>query len=259
MNIPYVIFFGTLLGAVRHNGFIPWDDDIDVVLLREDYERFIKDAQPLLGEHIFLQARETDPGYPRTYAKLRDSRTTYVETYFSDRDMNHGICMDIFPLDGVPSNVLIRTSGWITLSVIGQLTFLRALNIRKPAISNVLRGFSKFIPLNDDYLIDLYSKLISLIGTRRSRFVGHSSFPAIPIRKIVYPIDWIKDTTTLDFEGHPFPVPRDYDSLLRRIYGDYMTPPPESDRSPNHLVEMISVTMPYDQLLKKRNINGHRP
>ena len=104
LDIKYYLIGGTLLGAVRHKGFIPWDDDIDVGLPRKDYEKFIAEAQKYLPDYYFLQTYETDPEYPLSFAKIRDSRTTYLETALNNKKINHGVFFDIFPLDFYPEN-----------------------------------------------------------------------------------------------------------------------------------------------------------
>ena len=102
LNLKYYIVCGSALGAVKYGGFIPWDDDIDVALPREDYEVFLCEAPKYLPEHLFLQTYKTDPKIPVIYAKLRNSNTTYIENSCKSIDMNHGIYIDIFPLDGYP-------------------------------------------------------------------------------------------------------------------------------------------------------------
>lgn len=99
LGLRYYALYGTLLGAVRHQGFIPWDDDIDVGMMREDYEVFVREGQKYLSEHLFLQTYESDPEYISGYAKIRDNNTTFIETSVKSRKMNHGIFIDIFPLD----------------------------------------------------------------------------------------------------------------------------------------------------------------
>ncbi len=99
-SLRYFVVGGTALGAVRHKGFIPWDDDIDVALPRGDYEKFLSIAQSWLPENMFLQTYITDKNYPNPFAKLRRSDTAFIEKSASRIKMNHGVYIDIFPLDG---------------------------------------------------------------------------------------------------------------------------------------------------------------
>ena len=93
---------GCLIGSVRNKGFVPWDDDIDVAMPRADYEVFLREGRKHLPEHYFLQCLKTDPAYTMNFAKIRDSRTTFVEYAVRKYPMNHGLFIDIFPLDVYP-------------------------------------------------------------------------------------------------------------------------------------------------------------
>ena len=108
LKLPYFIVGGTLLGAVRHKGFIPWDDDIDIAMLRPDYEIFLSRAQALLPDNIFFQTIDTDPEYLGNYAKLRHNQTTFLESAVKTKHIHHGLFIDVFPLDYYPDSSLAQ-------------------------------------------------------------------------------------------------------------------------------------------------------
>lgn len=102
LNLTYYLVCGSALGAVKYQGFIPWDDDLDVALPRPDYEIFCQKAQSMLPSHLFLQNYKTDSQYPLFMSKIRDNRTTFVEPLYKNIKMNHGVYIDVFPIDGYP-------------------------------------------------------------------------------------------------------------------------------------------------------------
>jgi len=136
MNLTYYISYGTLLGAIRHKGFIPWDDDIDVCMPRGDYDRFIKEGSEYLPENYFIQTMESDPKYALNFAKLRDSNTALFEKHVLDVDINHGVFIDIFPVDGY----IKGQNKVLDLRVKEKPVFEEA---DTNAFSNALSGFGK--------------------------------------------------------------------------------------------------------------------
>ena len=104
LKIKVYLIGGSALGAVRHHGFIPWDDDIDVAMMRQDFERFITYGQEYLPEYIFLQSRLSEPNLLINFAKIRDSRTTFIESSLKNSKINHGVFIDVFPFDYFPDN-----------------------------------------------------------------------------------------------------------------------------------------------------------
>ena len=108
IGVEYFLCAGSLLGYVRHGGFIPWDDDVDIGMLRADYDRLLAEGPKEFGEDFFLQTRETDPNIPYVYSKLRLNNTEYFTDYTYDRDFHKGISIDIFPHDYVSNDLKER-------------------------------------------------------------------------------------------------------------------------------------------------------
>ena len=111
LHLTYFLVCGSALGAVKYNGFIPWDDDIDIAMPRKDYTAFCEKAGELLPPHLFLQNCHTEKNFPYIFSKIRDSRTTYIEKGMAGLDINHGVYIDVFPLDGYP--VELKEQRWL--------------------------------------------------------------------------------------------------------------------------------------------------
>lgn len=211
-HIRYWLIAGTLLGAARHQGFIPWDDDMDVQMLREDYLRLLEVMPQELPGTMALQCRQTDPNYFFQYAKLRDRRSVLDENNGYDKIFRErGIYIDIFPIDRHP--VWMQR---LSMQTIGHS--YKILKRKDLMQEEKIRRVTRLVRLNECVIYPLLRGLSHLTGGVLLDALG---VPFIVPRYI----EDLLPTTTLPFEGHQFPVPGNYDKVLRDQYGDYMRLP----------------------------------
>ena len=226
-GIRYWLSSGTLLGCVRHGGFIPWDDDLDVEMLREDYLRLVEVLPSELPDYLAWQSHETDENYFFMYGKLRDRRSYMEETNGYDRVFREqGIFIDVFVLEPIPL--------WLhklSCNTIGHV--YKILRTCKPgqeqsAVNKVRRWYG----VNHGFLYPVF-RLLSKLGGKA--FVRHTfGVPYHAPRRLadVFPL------TTARFEGHELPVPHDCDAYLTRMYGNYMQLP-DLDKIVPHAQKVI--------------------
>ena len=229
-HLKYVLTGGTLLGAVRHGGFIPWDDDIDVAMPREDYDRFAKVCQPMLAGKYFYQSPETDPDYYLPYAKIRKNGTLAYEPRFQYAQFHKGVFIDIFPLDFCPAPGVVCHFLFNVLAVInyrGQVDSGEHYSPYKELSGKigytVLRIFSK------KQIVKLRGHLIKLSRRLSNRNFVVPYAGAHGYYREVMPKEWYWGKNKLEFEGQVFSVPANTRGVLARLYGDgYMEIPKTS-------------------------------
>lgn len=211
-QIPYWLSSGTLIGAVRHNGFIPWDDDLDIEMMRSDYLRLLEILAKELPDWLALQTDETDPNYFFFYAKVRDRRSYLNEGNNYDRMWKEqGIYIDIFPMEEHP----IWLHRLTELSVGHMYKVWRKSKDDAKSIKRVRRIFN----INNRYVFPFLRRFL-----RNPHSTLLTSGMGIPFHNPRYAED-IFPLTEHTFEGYSFPVPHNYDHHLRCIYGDYMQLP----------------------------------
>ena len=254
LHLRYFAIDGTALGAVRHGGFIPWDDDIDVALPRADYEIFLKHAQELLPKHYFLQTLDTDPDYLRGFSKIRNSNTTFIETAAMKLHMNHGIYIDVFPLDGYNyskfDEILFKFKKIMFEDRIDEGFYHRTAPEKRPLktelVGKIMKLFSRTMtPKKAAYRLEA---MIQKYGYDACAAVG-SLYDSIYKREVV-PKEYYGNGREINFESIPIRVPEKVELLLEHIYGDYMQYPPKSKRIPQHSCEIIDCTTPYTAYIK---------
>lgn len=238
-DLQYYVLGGTLLGAVRHQGFIPWDDDIDVGMPRKDYQRFLQMGQHALPEGFFLQTHITDPGFPANFAKLRNDRTTFVEYSMKDCPIHHGIYIDIFPLDFYPEHFSFL------FDLKHLLLKLRITDAFSPGnmklSARLLRRLSRL----------LYPSVRCAVLAREQLFRSVSETACLANhcgawgKKEAMPRSWYAEGALLPFEDLDVLAPKEYDRWLTQVYGDYQKLPPADQQIPHHHIHAFDVNQPY--------------
>lgn len=223
-DIPYMLFAGSALGAVRHHGFIPWDDDLDVALLREDYDRLMGLDISEWNDAYYLQ-REYSDHWPMHFSKLRKNNTACLEKYHpKDPQIHQGIYMDVFPIDNAADQKWIRKLQFLASKVVLAKSFWRRGYDTASFAKKAAMLLSAVLPLS------LFRNMVMMRKCGQSGFVHSFLGGSVNYQKGIFQREWFLDTTQMPFEDLMVPVSAHYHELLTMQYGDYMTPPPEEDR-----------------------------
>ena len=228
-RLRYYLAYGTLLGAVRHGGFIPWDDDVDVAMPREDYRRLAALVPSELGDRLMLQSHETDADFPYVFSKLVIRASTVRQAKDDDISFQRKIGIDVFALDGVPNSKLAR----VFRAALLRLLYVRLRARRRWHGRKRLLGWLLwFVPVR--LLSSIYAATARIWTTSRTTiwicppYRGRDTFPG----------EWFAGGALVDFEGRQLMAPLRWSEYLARVYGDYMKLPPVEARVGHRIVSI---------------------
>lgn len=246
-NIKYSLYAGSLLGAVRHKGFIPWDDDLDICMPRSDYDRFIK----LWMEHgpkgYLLQNKETESGFTQSFTKIRKDHTTFLQEMDRKGKYHTGIFVDVFPIDRMPDEGIrkkifnfrcmlyqLYTREFVPPKEGRSVRFLSAALLKAVPVKKRKKYREKLLYQITEYNAD-HSLSTAAIETMASL-------------KIRFPEDMLDEYTYLKFEDAEFMCFRKWDEHLKCKFGDYMKLPPEEERAWRHCPIVLDFDRNYEEI-----------
>lgn len=219
-DIDYYLSYGTALGAVRHGGFIPWDDDADIAIARRDVGRFAAAMEERLDKEKFYLQYPNTGDYQLHLFKIKMNGTTYMETLYRNSDIHHGVFMDVFVLEDHPGGLLGKLYGAVVYpySISSYMYYKSGNRVIKKAIKALRKVTDKFL---DAFFIDGNSEIVSI--------------RAYDFKESILPRRYFGKPCVMAFEGRDFKMPELYGEYLTAVYGDYMKIPDESERKVHDL------------------------
>ena len=238
LNLRYYLIYGTLIGAVRHHGFIPWDDDVDIMMPRSDYDRFLEYLRSNKLEHLSVFNHDSNSDYPYMITRISDDRY-YIETENED-SVGMGLFIDIYPYDGLGNTKREALTYGFKGDLLSSLCFqstrkyfttANTSSVIKKVLKLPLYWVSKII--GKDRIMKKIESLQGKYDYENSKYIGCFVW-LTGGDKDIFEREWFDEYEMCRFEHYSFRIPKQYDKVLRHTYGDYMKLPPEDERIGHH-------------------------
>ena len=249
-KIPYFMLAGTLLGAVRHKGFIPWDDDMDFGMMRSDYNEFIEACERDLDkEHFFIQRTETDPMFGKFYIRVLLKDTFLDYDLIKETKQMKALFVDVFPYDNIPSSKIKQKIQSFKINFALRL-LKKKLGYRfdrMGVFTKIELLFEKFY--SKERLIKMYNREMQKYNDGSESEYVNSANAGYGYYREILKRKWVTNLTEMEFEGIMLPGSAEYDEYLTHLYGDYMQIPSEEEIETHHFEDIDFG--PYDNILDK--------
>ena len=246
-NIKYQLFAGTALGAVREHGFIPWDDDIDVILLRSEYERFFGEAAGDFDSGLYYVQKENSAHWPMQFSKLRRNNTACIEKYHpKDTAVHQGVYIDIFPCDNLSDHSAVRKLQFAASKII----IAKALYARGYETNSVIKKL--FMQLCRLFPRKTLERICMRRKDNGSKMVHSFLAAGKKYARNVFPRAWMQETRDIQFGDAVFPISEHYDALLTKLYGDWRTPHTPSERKCKEHAAILDLNHSYTEYLEEQ-------
>lgn len=246
-NIKYSLYAGSLLGAVRHKGFIPWDDDLDICMARNEYNRFIRQWLEHSPKGYLLQNKETEPGFTQSFTKIRKDHTTFLQEMDKKGKYHSGIFVDVFPIDRMPDEGIKKKIFDFRCMLYQLYTREFVPPKSSPAVRFLSAVLLKAVPAKKRKK-HREKLLYQITKNNTDHSLNAAAIETMASLKIRFPKDMLDDYTYLKFEDAEFMCFKKWDEHLKCKFGDYMKLPPEEERAWRHRPVILDFDRNYGEI-----------